>query len=134
MILFERLVRKTFIGAFILLLLLIIAWYFVPIYRTYIAGCVLGTAFSILNGVITAIKTVQVSEYALGQRKKRQGTGTFQRFLLAGFAGFVAVKFPTYFHYVGVIVGLTSVTALSLIFSVINYLKRDKNAAERGEK
>jgi ATP synthase protein I len=134
MIPFERLIRFTSIASFILLFISVILWYLLPIYRPYTGGFILGTGFSMLNGVITAVKTVQISEYALGLRKKKQGTGRLQRFLLAGFAGYVAIRYPSMFHYVGVVAGLMTVTVLSLLVSLFYHLSKNKDTAERGEK
>lgn len=118
MIPFPRYIRLTFALSFFLLLVSFVLWYFFPSYRLFTAGYLLGATVSIFNGVILAVKTVKVGEYALGQSRKMQGTGVLQRFLLAGFVGFVAIKFPAYFHWVWVILGLSTVTILSLLIAV----------------
>lgn len=122
MIPFPQYIRITFALSFFLLMISFIFWYASPNYRPYSAGYMLGALVSIFNGIILAVKTVKIGEYALGRLKKMQGTGTLQRFLLAGFAGFTAIKFPAYFHWVGLVLGLSSVTILSLLIAVLYYI------------
>jgi hypothetical protein len=122
MIEFSRLTRLTFALSFFVLSGSAVVWLLFPAYRLYAAGFMLGTAASIANGLILAFKTKKVSEFALGQSKRRQGTGTLQRFLIAGFAGFTVVKYPAVFHWAGVVVGICIVTALSLVISFLYYL------------
>jgi ATP synthase protein I len=133
MIPFPQYMRFTFAGASFLMAAAAFAWVLVPSCRVYFAGFVLGLFFSILNGLITMIKTMRTADYALGKVTRRQGTGQLQRFLLAGFAGFTAYKYPQFFHWAGVVIGLTAVTILSF-FILLGYHVLNKNAVERGDK
>ncbi|WP_274654312.1 ATP synthase subunit I [Paenibacillus humicola] len=108
-------------------------WMLYPSGRVYFAGYGLGLFFSLLNGLITMQKTIKTGEYAQGLIKRRPGIGTLQRFLLAGFAGYVAMKFPGLFHWAAVIVGLTTVTMISLVIALV-YHYRQKKSVERGER
>ena len=134
MIPFARIVRLTFVSALVLLVMDGLAWAVFPGYRIYLAGYGFGLIFSILNGIILAVKTIQIKEFSLKQdgRKRSPGTGQLQRFLLAGFAGFVAIKYPSYFHLLSVIMGLTTVTAISLLISVFYYGTKNSTTTERG--
>jgi ATP synthase protein I len=122
MIEFSRFTRLTFALSFFVLSGSAVVWFLFPAYRPYSAGFMLGTAASIVNGLILAVKTMKVSEFALGRLKRRQGTGTLSRFLIAGFAGFTVVKYPAIFHWAGVVVGICVVTTLSLVISFLYYL------------
>lgn len=128
MIPFEKLVRQSFIGSFVLLVMSVAAWFIFTEYHRFFAGFALGTAFSLINGTITAIKTVQINQFALNQKKKRVfGTGELQRLLIAGFAGYISISFPRYFHYAGVLLGLLTVTLLSFLYSLLYFLKKKKS-------
>jgi hypothetical protein len=122
MIEFTRLTRLTFALSLFVLLGSAVVWLLFPALRPYSAGFMLGTVASIVNGLILAYKTMKVSEFALGRLKRRQGTGTLQRFLIAGFAGFTVVKYPAIFHWAGVVIGVSVVTAVSLVISFLYYL------------
>ncbi|MEB3102522.1 ATP synthase subunit I [Ferviditalea candida] len=134
MLSFQPYVRSIFFVSFMFLLIACMIWFLFPAYRPFAGGYILGAVFSVLNGLILAVKTVHTGEYALKQRSRRPGTGLLQRFLLAGFAGFTAFKYPAFFHPAGVILGLSSLTVLSLLLAFIYYLKKDRTTAERGEK
>jgi hypothetical protein len=125
MISFEKLVRQTLIGSFFLLVLSVASWFFFTDFRRFLAGFALGAAFSLVNGAIAAIKTVQINRIALsGEKKRVYGTGQLQRLIIAGFAGYVSVSFPRYFHYAGAILGLMTVTLLSFFYSLLYYWKK----------
>ncbi len=126
MIPFPRYIRLTFAFSLALLFISFLLWCVFPAERPLSAGYMLGGLISVLNGAILAVKTVKVGEYALGQSKKMQGTGLIQRFLLAGFAGFVTVRYPDLFHWAFVILGLSSVTAISLLVALLYHLTHGK--------
>lgn len=134
MLSFQPYIRLTFFTSLLVLLIACVSWFLLPAYRLFAGGYILGAVFSILNGLILAVKTVHTGEFALKQRNKRPGTGLFQRFLLAGFAGFTAFKYSAFFHPLGVILGLSSVTVLSLLLALYYYFKSDRITVERGEK
>jgi hypothetical protein len=119
---FSQYIRFTFAGATFLLAGAAVAWALFPPYRVYLSGFVVGLFVSMLNGLITVQKTVKTTDYALGRTARPKGTGQLQRFLLAGFAGYTAFKYPAFFHWAGVLVGLTTVTILSLAIALTHYL------------
>jgi hypothetical protein len=121
----------TWVG--ILLVISSMAWFLLPAYQSFIGGFMLGTTFSMLSGVILAMKTVHASEYAIGKRKKVRSTGMLQRFLLAILAIYIGIKFPAYFQPAGIILGLTAVTLISFLYAVWRYFKEDNTTVERGE-
>jgi ATP synthase protein I len=127
------LVRVTMIWTGILIVSSVIAWYLYPTYQPFIAGLMVGMVASLINGLILAHKMVQAGEYAMGLRKRVLGTGMLQRFLMAIFAIYIGIKFPVYFHYTGIIIGLMVVTILSLLYALWQFLKEDKSTMERGE-
>lgn len=130
---FGQQVRLTMSYSVALLVVAAIGWALYPAYQLFLAGYVVGAAAGIMNSGILAVKTAQVSEYALGQRKRRPGTGMLQRFLIAGFAAYVVFKFPAYFHIAGFFIGLMTSTLLTLVLSLVYYVKK-RLRTERGEK
>jgi ATP synthase protein I len=103
-----------------------------PAYRTMLAGFLLGAFVSLLNGFILATKAVHISEVALGHRK-RSGSGMLQRFLLAGLAIYVGIKFPVIFDTAGIILGLMVVTVVGYFHGVAQLFKEERSTEERGE-
>jgi ATP synthase protein I len=132
MIPFTQYMRYTFTSASFLMAAAAFSWALIPSWRVACAGYVLGLFFSIVNGLITMVKTMRTADYALGLVKRRQGTGQLQRFLLAGMAGFAAVRYPETFNWIGVLIGLVTVTILSFVIAW-GYRFLHKNSAERGE-
>jgi hypothetical protein len=124
---FTRYIRLIFFFSLLLLMISSLCWYYFPSYQPYIAGYVLGLIVSIINGLITASKTIKVGEFAAGKIKKMPNMGTLQRFLLAGFVGYTAMKYPALFHWSGVLIGLTTVTVLSLCIAWVLYLRKRWN-------
>jgi ATP synthase protein I len=121
---FARYIRLTFFFSLLLLMISSMCWFYFPSYQTYFAGYVLGLIVSIINGLITANKTIKMGDFATGKIKKMQGMGTLQRFLLAGFAGYTAMKYPDLFHWLGLLIGITTVTMLSLLIALILHLRK----------
>jgi ATP synthase protein I len=121
---FTRYIRLTFFFSLLLLMISSLSWFLFPPFQPYLAGYILGLIVSIINGLITVNKTVKVGDYATGKNKKMQGMGTLQRFLLAGFAGYTAMKYPALFHWIGLLIGITTVTILSLCIALVLYLRK----------
>jgi ATP synthase protein I len=121
---FTRYIRLTFFFSLLLLMISSLCWFLFPPFQPYLAGYILGLIVSIINGLITANKTVKVGDYATGKIKKMQGMGTLQRFLLAGFAGYTAMKYPALFHWSGLLIGIITVTILSLCIALVLHLRK----------
>jgi ATP synthase protein I len=121
---FTRYIRLTFFFSLLLLMISSLGWFLFPQFQPYLAGYILGLIVSIINGLITANKTVKVGDFAIGKIKKMQGTGTLQRFLLAGFAGYTAMKYPALFHWSGLLIGIVTVTLLSLCIALVLHLRK----------
>lgn len=124
MILFFRYIRITFFFALLLLMISSVCWFIYPSYQPYLAGFILGAFVSIINGLITVNKTIKIGEFAFGKIRKMQGMGTLQRFLLAGFAGYTAMKYPAIFHWAGLLIGISTLTILSLWIALVFYLRK----------
>jgi ATP synthase protein I len=121
---FARYIRLTFFFSLLLLMLSSLCWFLFPQFQPYLAGYILGLIVSIINGLITANKTVKVGDFATGKIKKMQGMGTLQRFLLAGFAGYTAMRYPALFHWSGLLIGITTVTILSLCIALVLHIRK----------
>jgi ATP synthase protein I len=121
---FTRYIRLTFFFSLLLLMVSSLCWFLFPPFQPYLAGYILGLIVSIINGLITANKTVKVGDFATGKIKKMQGMGTLQRFLLAGFAGYTAMKYPALFHWSGLLIGIVTVTILSLCIALVLHLRK----------
>jgi ATP synthase protein I len=121
---FSRYIRLTFFFSLLLLMISSMCWFLFPPFQPYLAGYILGLIVSIINGLIAANKTMKIGDYATGKIKKMQGMGTLQRFLLAGFAGYTAMKYPALFHWLGLLIGITTVTILSLCVALVLYLRK----------
>ncbi len=120
----SRVLRMTFY----VLLLSLIPWYFSS-GRLFWQGFMLGIAVSLLNGLILMRKTIQTGEAAVkGGRMK--GTGMLQRFVMAVFAVYVALKFPELFSLTGVIGGLTVLPLISFLVFYFYYYKRHIKAGK----
>jgi ATP synthase protein I len=121
---FTRYIRLTFFFSMLFLMISSLCWFLFPQFQPYLAGYILGLIVSIINGLITVNKTVKVSDFATGKIKKMQGMGTLQRFLLAGFAGYTAMKYPALFHWSGLLIGIITVTILSLCIALVLHIRK----------
>lgn len=122
---FTQSARRIFISIGLLTIVAALSWWLTP-QKPVFAGIFLGLTVSLYNASLLFKKTKQVGEMAIGQRKRMMGIGTLQRFLMAGFAVYVALKLPGTFHPMGVIAGLIAsqvisfaLTSFDLIFSKI---------------
>lgn len=121
---FARLTRLTFLCTLLLLMVSSLGWFVFAPYQRYFAGYSLGLLISLLNGLIVAHKTKKIGDYATGKTKKMQNMGTLQRFLLAGFAGYIAIKYPELFYWLTVLIGVTTLTVLSFGVAYVLYLRK----------
>ncbi|USG65413.1 ATP synthase subunit I [Brevibacillus ruminantium] len=108
--------RKTFRYAFYCLAFAAILLVLLPGYALYWQGLLIGIVGGMINTIILFTKVWRVGQVADNPGYKPGGTGTIQRFLVAGLAGYLTVLFPNLFNLAGVLIGLFLVHGLSSFF------------------
>lgn len=104
-------VRKTFRYAFYGLAIVLILLALLPAYALFWQGMLLGIAAGMVNTLVLFNKVWRVGQVTEGVRPR--GSGTIQRFLVAGLAAYLTVLFPHLFQLSGVLIGLFLVHGLS---------------------
>lgn len=112
---FREMFNKQKKWIFYLLSIYVLGWGFTP-YQTIFLGLILGSIFSILNIWLLVRKTEKFDK-AIEQGKKVKSLGSLQRMATAGIAVVIALRFPEYFHIIGVVIGLMT----SYIVIMIDY-------------
>jgi len=97
---------------------LLIFWTFVPAYRTYAAGLMLGMTISLVNAWILSIKIEAISRNIMEKTEKRVGLGTVSRMCMALIGVMVAVKVPK-FDLIFTIIGLFFVQLATLLMGLL---------------
>lgn len=97
---------------------LLLVWAFLPAYRTYASGFILGTTASLINAWLLILKIESLSKLTQQEGRKRVNLGTLSRMCVALLAVMVAVKYPQ-FNLVFTIAGLFSVQLATLLMGYL---------------
>ena len=98
---------------FYLLALYVLGWGFTS-YQTVFAGLILGTVLGFFNIWLLAKKTDMLGE-AVAKGGKVRTLGTLSRMATAVLAVVIALRFPEFFHFVSVILGLMTFIIVIMI-------------------
>ncbi|MGG3469473.1 ATP synthase subunit I [Neobacillus pocheonensis] len=112
---FRKMYNRQKKWIFYLLSIYVLGWGFTD-YKTMFLGLILGTVFSFLNLWLLVRKTEKFDK-AISEGKKVRSLGSLQRMATAGIAGVIALRYPEYFHIIGVVIGLMT----SYIVIMIDY-------------
>ncbi|MFE5324166.1 ATP synthase subunit I [Paenibacillus sp. NPDC056579] len=97
---------------------LLLFWAFVPMYRTYAAGFILGMSISLVNAWILSIKIKAISRNIIEKTEKRVGLGTVSRMCMALIGVMIALKVPQ-FDLIFTIIGLFFVQLATLLMGLL---------------
>ena len=98
---------------FYLLALYVLGWGFTS-YQPVFAGLILGTVLGFFNIWLLAKKTDMLGE-AVAKGGKVRTLGTLSRMATAVLAVVIAMRFPEFFHFVSVILGLMTFIIVIMI-------------------
>lgn len=96
------------------------------VYATFFLGLALGAIFSLLSLLSTYFQVKRTGN-SVRSGKYKWVFGTVSRILLVAMAILIANDFPTYFHLIGVIIGLMSTYILILAGSFLQGITRFNN-------
>ena len=101
-----------------LLAIYMLAWGFTPYPKVFL-GLALGTSFSLYNLWVFVRKFKRIQQ-TLKEGRSVRSLGTASRMAAAGLAVIIALKFPEYFHLIGVVIGLMTMYVVIIINSILN--------------
>lgn len=104
---------------------LLLVWAFLPAYRTYASGFILGTLASLTNAWLLILKIETLSKLTEQEGRKRVNLGTLSRMCVALLAVMIAVKYPQ-FNLVFTIAGLFSVQLATLLMGYL-FIKKNNH-------
>ncbi|WP_281883186.1 ATP synthase subunit I [Paenibacillus sp. YYML68] len=98
---------------------LLLVWAFVPDYRVYVNGLILGSAVSLINAWILSVKIEALTKVILDKSedsgRRRFNMGFISRISVALLAIIIAVKVPHLFHIAATIIGFAFVQVVVLL-------------------
>ena len=109
---------------FYLLALMVLGWGFTP-YKTIFLGLLLGTTLSFFNLWIMQRKVNRFGQAVL-DGEKVYGIGTFTRLASVAVGVLIAMRFESYFHMTGFILGLMTTYVVIMIDFFIFEVKTGK--------
>ncbi|WP_243387238.1 ATP synthase subunit I [Bacillus kexueae] len=110
---FENLLARSKKYIFYLYSIYVLGWGFTP-YPTIFLGLILGTSFSLYNLWLLIRKSNQFNS-RISEGKAARSLGTISRMAAAGLAVLIALRFPEYFHFISVIIGLMTMYVVIMI-------------------
>jgi ATP synthase protein I len=102
---------------FYLLALYVLGWGFTS-YQSVFLGLIFGTSLSLINMWILVKKMDKFSK-AIDSGGKVYSLGFFTRVAVAIFGVMIAMKYPQYFHFISVIIGLVTSYIVIMIDSFL---------------
>ncbi len=102
---------------FYLLAIYVLGWGFTS-YQSIFLGLILGTSLSLLNMWILVKKMDKFSK-AIDSGGKVYSLGFFTRVAVALFGVMIAMKYPQYFHFISVVIGLVTSYIVIMIDSFL---------------
>ncbi|WP_243291972.1 ATP synthase subunit I [Bacillus sp. FJAT-47783] len=83
-------------------------------YQTIFLGLILGTSFSLYNLWLLIRKSKQFRD-KMNEGRAARSLGTISRMAAAGLAVLISLRFPEYFHFISVIIGLMTMYVVIMI-------------------
>jgi ATP synthase protein I len=126
----ELLMKKVFRSALFFLSVCFLVWAFMPEWRTYAAGMVLGTIISLVNARILAHKIQVITTAILNNTGERVSMGFMARTCMTLIAVMMAMKLPQ-FALVTTITGVFYVQAVSIGLGYVSIFQHIKSSDEK---
>ncbi|WP_048601504.1 ATP synthase subunit I [Rubeoparvulum massiliense] len=87
-------------------LILALPFFLIASWRIYVAGFMLGTIVSTYNMILTARRTIQITETILSGSKRLRTSGMLIRFATIALGVMLVVRFPETFDLIAFVIGL----------------------------
>ncbi|MBM7704056.1 ATP synthase subunit I [Metabacillus iocasae] len=107
---------------FYLLALYVLGWGFTS-YQSVFLGLILGTVLSLYSLWVLVRRSKQFGQ-AVEEGRRPRSVGTFARFASAALAVIIAMRYPTEFHIVSVVLGLMTSYLVIIIDLVVQNLRK----------
>jgi len=111
--------------ALILTSVTLLVWAFLPAYREICTGFVIGVLIGLINIRYLAVKTIQITDYAAGQGKRRFSLGYVTRLCISLIGIMVAVRFEQV-SLGATLVGIFLIPVLLVPISIIHSYRNNR--------